>query len=275
VTITVTNSRIQFNVYGTKYSLPVPDARIIFTTAVSTATTRFINNAWETTVPYHFGGDVFMGGLSWLVPNRLPGHIRNIAWTADISIDKAGVSLLWDWGAAVYWKFGDHPDLRIKPVSGWWFNAYRNKDDAGTPENYKSYLVPGATGSRHHKQYTGHHSRRNKVSCRAGNDHHFDKPPYWTWPRKITLPPASGKQGLVVWVGPNPSSGAFTLSVRTDSNKPITVMISDNFGNLIEKHERLNPAGVLRFGQRLKTGFYMVEVIQGTDKKAVKVLKIN
>ena len=83
-----------------------------------------------------------MGGLSYKVPVTLPGNIKNIQWTADVSIDKPGVSLKWAWGAAVYSRFANHAGLNIKPVSGRRLNQYRNSDEAGTPENYKPYLVP-------------------------------------------------------------------------------------------------------------------------------------
>jgi hypothetical protein len=285
VTISVTNSKISFNLFGRQYSLSVPDSRIIFTTSATSATTKFVNNTWETTVPYYFSDDVFMGGLSYLVPNRLPGNIRNIVWSADVSIDKAGVSLYWDWGAAVYSQFGDNADLKIKPVSGWRYNPYFNYNDAGTPENYKRYLIPGATGNKYWRNYTGHHSSKKKVSCGGNNnndnghhddDLHFIKPPYWSGPKQIT--PSNGQGAwnkLRVTVGPNPSRNYFTLSISSKSNDLVTVIISDNFGKLMERHERINPSGVLRFGDKLKTGFYLVEVIQGNVKETVKVLKIN
>ena len=55
----------------------------------------------------------------------------------------------------------------------------------------------------------------------------------------------------------------------------MTVTIMDNFGKIMEKHERVNAAGVLRFGDKLKTGLYFVEVMQGGERKTVTVLKIN
>ena len=283
VTITVTNSKISFTVYGKKYSLPVPDSRIIFTPDVTSARTQFVNNVWETTVPYYFKDDVFMGGLSYLVPNNLPGNIRNVVWSADVSIDQPGVSLFWDWGAAVYSKLGNNGDLKIKPVDGWRYNSYFNFDNAGTPENYKAFLRSGGFGHGYRKHYTGRHSGKKKISCGDNNnnnghdgDHHFVTPPYWTGPKQITPPNGQGTQNrLDVRVGPNPSHNYFTLSVSSKNNDPVTVIISDNFGKIMEKYERVNASGTLRFGDKLKTGFYLVEVIQGEERKTVKVLKIN
>jgi Domain of unknown function (DUF4082)/PKD-like domain/Bacterial Ig domain len=281
VTIRVTNSRISFSANGKKYFLSVPDSRIRFADDIKSASTQFVNNVWETKVPLSFKDDVFMGGLSYLVRTNLPRNIRNIVWTADVTIDKAGVSLDWKWGAAVYSKFAGHAGLAIKPVDGWRYNPYWNFDDAGTPENYKRFLVPGATGNRYGKYYTGNYSRSKKISCGDKNDdddHGHTWPPPFKW-LDGKLSPLNGITDSIplmkVIAGPNPSRNYFTLSVITKRTNPMTVTIMDNFGKIMEKHERVNAAGVLRFGDKLKTGLYFVEVMQGGEKKTVTVLKIN
>ena len=280
VTILVTNSRISFTVYGKKYSLTVPDSRIRFAYDIRSASTKFVNNVWETNVPLSFSDDVFMGGLSYLVPTRLPRNIRNMTWTADVTIDKSGVSLDWKWGAAVYSKFAGNDGLDIKPVDGWRYNPYWNRDEAGTPENYKKYLVPGATGNRYGKDYTGHHSRSKKITCGKDDDddHHGHGWPPIKWLNGQLSPFAGIKDSinsLKVIAGPNPSRSYFTLSVITKKSEPMTVTITDNFGKVMEKHERVNAAGALRFGDKLKTGLYFVEVMQGGERKTITVLKIN
>jgi hypothetical protein len=265
VTITVTNSRIIFWVHGKKYSLNVPDSRIQFTSSVSTATTSFINNAWETKVPLAFGDDVFMGGLSYKVPVNLPGNMRNIMWTADVSIDQPGFSMKWRWGAAVYSKFADHAGLNIKPVDGLKFNQYQNSDEAGTPENYKSFLTSGATGKRHSKDYTGQQSEEKVVRC---NDKKNQFPPI----KPVNGPWTQNK--LSVFVNPNPSHNTFALRIISKSSDPISVIILDNAGNIMERHDRLNPLGMLRFGDKYKTGVYFAEIRQGDQLSRISVLKL-
>ena len=265
VTITVTNSRIIFWVHGKKYSLNVPDSRIQFTSSVSTATTSFINNAWETKVPLAFGDDVFMGGLSYKVPVNLPGNMRNIMWTADVSIDQPGFSMKWRWGAAVYSKFADHAGLNIKPVDGLKFNQYQNSDDAGTPENYKLSLTSGATGKRHSKDYTGQQSEEKVVRC---NDKKNQFPPI----KPVNGPWTQNK--LSVFVNPNPSHNTFALRIISKSSDPISVIILDNAGNIMERHDRLNPLGMLRFGDKYKTGVYFAEIRQGDQLSRISVLKL-
>jgi hypothetical protein len=265
VTITVTNSRITFWVHGKKYSLNVPDSRIQFTGAVSTATTSFINNVWETKVPLSFKDDVFMGGLSYKVPVNLPGNIRNITWTADVSVDQPGFSIKWRWGAAVYSKFADHAGLHIKPLNGDKYNQYLNSDDAGTPENYKLFLTSGATGKRQSKDYTGHQSEEKVVQCN-------DKKDQWPPIKRGNGPWTQNK--LSAFVNPNPSHNSFALRILSKSNDPISIVISDNAGNIIERHDRLNPLGMLRFGDKYRTGVYFVEIRQGDQLSRISVLKL-
>jgi hypothetical protein len=274
-TILVTNSQIVFWSFGKKYTLNVPDSRIQFTNDVNSATTAFINNVWVTKVPLWFKDEVFMGGLSYKVPVTIPGNIKDIQWTADVSIDKPGVSLKWAWGAAVYSKFANHPGLFVKPVSGPRLNQYRNSDEAGTPENYKPYLVTGGTSKNHWRKYTGEQSGKKVIKCRGkdGDDDHDDH----QWPpfTSIPTPHNPSNQSLNVFVNPNPSSNSFVLKIETKSKDPITVTITDNFGLVVGRYERINALGVLRFGDNLKTGLYFVEIKQGDLRRTITVLKVR
>jgi len=52
------------------------------------ASTQFVNGIWETNVPVNYNGNVFLAGLSYLVPHNLPGGIRNVVWSMDIETDQ-------------------------------------------------------------------------------------------------------------------------------------------------------------------------------------------
>jgi len=232
-----------------------------------------------------------MGGLAYLVPATIPRNTKNITWTADVSIDKPGVSLDWQWAAAVYSKFATHDELAIKPVSGSKANPYRNSDEAGTPENYKLYLVSHATDKKPGNDNKGHHSKHQKISCKDGkgehdghdddddddedeDDDHDDKKHKRTPSFKSLPGPIVPGKKLEVSVGPNPSSGYFLVQVQSKSNAPITVRILDSYGKEMEKYERVSSTGTLRVGDRLKAGLYFVEVIQGGDRKTVIIVKV-
>ena len=164
VTINITNGVINFIANNVEYNLDVPDARIRFDATVTSASTQFINNVWETVVPRHYTNDIFMSGLSYPVPVNFPGNYMNVRWTSDISVDKSGLSLDWRWSAAVYSSLEDHPGINVKPINGITQNPYPNFDRAGTPENFKSFVVDGAKGTGG-TNYTGSFSARSTATC--------------------------------------------------------------------------------------------------------------
>ena len=56
----------------------------------------------------------------------------------------------------------DYNALGVKPVDDDKKNPYLNHDHAGTPENFKPYVIGGATGDGGHN-YTGNYSPGNDV----------------------------------------------------------------------------------------------------------------
>jgi len=140
---------IQFSANGTAYNLSVADTVILFSPSATSASTVFdaVNNQWNITVPLSFSGNVFLGGLAYPVSTALPGGINPVDWTETFYTDTTGVSLNWKWAAAVYTSFSlDNNTVGVKPIDGNTLNPYSNSDHAGTPENYKSYVVGGARG---------------------------------------------------------------------------------------------------------------------------------
>jgi hypothetical protein len=108
-------------------------------------------------------GDTFFSGLGYLVPADLPGGIHNVTWSGTISTGTPGVKVKWQWAAAVYTMFdADYNLLGVKPVDDNKKNPYLNNDHAGTPENFKPYVIGGATGGGGHN-YTGNYSRSKDV----------------------------------------------------------------------------------------------------------------
>jgi hypothetical protein len=155
VTITFTNQTITSPNFG---PLPVPDSTVIFDPAVNFATTTFGPGGVSTTmVPSNptLAGNTFFSALSYQVPANLPGGIKNVTWSGTISSDTPGVKVSWKWGAAVYTNFStDYNALGVKPVDDNKKNPYLNADHAGTPENFKPFVIGGATGGGG-SNYTG------------------------------------------------------------------------------------------------------------------------
>ena len=163
VTITFTNQTITIPGIG---SVPVPNATVKFIPGAPSATTAFnAVTGWTTTVPSNIKGNTFLSGLNFLVPSNLPGSLHPVTWSGTISIDTPGVSINWQWAAANYPTFSADPSLLgVKPVDDATLSIYHNKDHAGTPENFKQFVVGGGTGGGA-ANYTGSLSATKSV-CR-------------------------------------------------------------------------------------------------------------
>jgi hypothetical protein len=151
VTVGFTGS-IQFTLNGIPHIVPVPGALVTFSPVVTQATTVFSSGQWVTMVPLSgLAGNVFLDGVALQAPfpTGLPGGIHGVTWQGMFFSMTTGISAQWQWAAAVYAdvNFGaDYTLLGVKPVDDNKASAYQNSDHAGTPENFKSSVVGGATG---------------------------------------------------------------------------------------------------------------------------------
>jgi hypothetical protein len=175
VTIFVRSSAITFTAAGTDYSVPAPDANVVFSPDLTVATATFdaANNLWEITVPSGLSGDTLLDAVSFLVPPEgLPGGIQNVTWSAAFSTDTAGVTLQWKWTAAVYPpSFGtDYNALGVKPVDDPEASQYDNSDNAGTPESFKTEVISGAMGDGR-SNYTGGYCTAEQSKARDHRKH--------------------------------------------------------------------------------------------------------
>jgi hypothetical protein len=157
VTLDFTNDTISFTANGTNYTWTAPNAEVKISPTATTATTTFdaATNTWETTLPTHFSGNAFLDALAVPLPSGLPGGIKNVTWQGDFTSNTAGLSVNWQWAAAVYTHFSsDYNALNVKPVDDNHVSVYQNSDHAGTPEAFLPYVIGGATGGGG-SNYTG------------------------------------------------------------------------------------------------------------------------
>jgi len=167
-TIVFSGSTISFAAGATTYQLNVPDSTITFSPTATEASTSFDGVSWTTVVPSSFSQDVFLDGLSFQTPaGGLPGGINPVTWSGTFVSSARGVTVEWQWGAAVYTQFStDDTALGVKPVDGDKSNPYQNSDHAATPENFKAYVTGGARGGGG-SNWTGSYSGTNAVvPCR-------------------------------------------------------------------------------------------------------------
>ena len=165
-TIHFTNQTITFKANNVPYSLSVPDATVTYCPSCTPATTTF-SGSWMTSVPSSgLSGNQFLSGLAFKVPSGgFPGGIKSVTWSGTFSSSLSGVKIQWQWGAAVYTSFdGSMVNLGVKPVDDNKNSVYKNSDHAGTPENYKTFVIGGSTGGGG-ANYTGSLSSTQSESC--------------------------------------------------------------------------------------------------------------
>jgi hypothetical protein len=155
---------VSFTANGTAYTVAVPNTTVTFTQLATKATTTYSASGWLVTAPLKFNGNVFLGGAALPVPAGLPGGIKNVTWRTDVTADAPKVSVSWKWGAAAYSSFGSPDAVGVKAVDDMKVDAYRNNDMAGTPENFKGFVVRGATGTGG-TNYTGGYSTSKSVAA--------------------------------------------------------------------------------------------------------------
>lgn len=156
----------QATITSGQFTVAVPDATIIISPSVTTASTTFdaVTNTWTTVVPRSYSGNVFLAGATLPAPNGLPGGIKPVVWQADFTTDTPGVNINWKWAAAVYTTFSsDYNAVGAKPIDGSAANPYANSDHAGTPENFKAFVFGGARGGGG-SNFTGSYSATKSVT---------------------------------------------------------------------------------------------------------------
>jgi len=155
-TVYVSHASITFTANGTTYNLKVPSSAITFSSTTTTATTDFVQltpvflgKGWKTQLQSSgLAGNDLMTAVQFAVPaGGLPGGIKNVSFTATFSSFASGLSVNWQWGAAVYTSFdSDYNALGVKSVDDNQASIYKNSDHAGTPENFKTSVTGGARG---------------------------------------------------------------------------------------------------------------------------------
>jgi hypothetical protein len=144
----------------------LPDANITIDPNATSASTTFdpVNNVWITTIPFDLDDNSFLTGMPWIAPAAgLPADVEPVNVCGTFASDVATVDIGWRWAAAAYSSFGsDNTTLGVKPMDTDFDNPGANHDLAGTPENYKQFVIPGARG-KGGKNYTGSYSRSSVI----------------------------------------------------------------------------------------------------------------
>ena len=79
--------------------------------------------------------------------------------------------------------------------------------------------------------------------------------------------------GFKIDILPNPSENYFSLVVNTGDNSPITVRVMDILGRVVEVRNNISVNENYKFGNNLKSGAYLAEIIQGQNRKVIRLIK--
>ena len=148
-TFQVTNSRILLD--GQTYT--GPDAAVNVSTSATQGTVTYSGGFFSSTYPSTLSPRKFMTGMIVYLPSGLSAH-QKVTWSAHFTSPNAGMRIHWQWAAATYSQLGTPDELGIKPVDGPNGSVYADSAQAGTPENYEQYWIPGAR-SAGKNDYTG------------------------------------------------------------------------------------------------------------------------
>ena len=94
----------------------------------------------------------------------------------------------------------------------------------------------------------------------------------------VVTPPAvvtEQPRAFQVKVYPNPSSAEFSLQVMSSNAEPISVRIMDATGIVLKVNATLIKGSVVKLGGELKGGTYFAEVIQGSQRQVLRLVKLN
>jgi len=168
ITLSGVDSSVKTNIYltdatatftsGSTYTVNVPDGIISITPTGTCSSTTFSQSTWQTSIPASLisSNTIFAQAVAMPVTTSLPGSITPVTYQARFYVDQPGVTVRWQWGAAVYTtNMTGYSTLGVKSATSSNSDCtYTNSDAAGTPETKKASLTRGATGNGS-SQYTG------------------------------------------------------------------------------------------------------------------------
>ena len=79
--------------------------------------------------------------------------------------------------------------------------------------------------------------------------------------------------GLAIVAMPNPSAKGFMLNVTGDAGSKLMLLIMDISGRIIET-KSVTSNQTIRIGDNYRAGMYFAEVVQGNERKIIKLVKI-
>jgi YVTN family beta-propeller protein len=84
---------------------------------------------------------------------------------------------------------------------------------------------------------------------------------------------ATTEEELKVTVMPNPSTSYFTLKLESKYETPVNLRVMDGTGRVVDAKSKIGANSTFQIGHNYSSGTYYAELIQGTRRKIVKLVK--
>ncbi len=86
---------------------------------------------------------------------------------------------------------------------------------------------------------------------------------------------ASTEEELKVTVMPNPSTTYFTLKLESKYETPVNLRVMDGSGRVVDAKSKIGSNSTFQIGHNYSSGTYYAELIQGTKRKVVQLMKVK
>jgi SdrD B-like domain len=253
-TINVTDQTISYVANGTTNTVNLPNSQLTLTPGATSASATFdaSSNTWDISAPSSVSGNVFLGGGALSLPNGLPGGVKNVTWSADFTTNTSGIMINWQWAASAYSTTfpSDLSGVGVKPVDANNLSVYKNSDHAGTPENFKSFVLGGARGGGG-SNFTGSYSGTASI-----------------YPGLVLNPPPATLSGFVYY--DSNQDGVFDSGDAPLQDQIVNLTGVDTAGDVISVSTSTGTNGSYSFSGLLP-GTYQVSVVPSNPLVASNV----
>jgi len=86
---------------------------------------------------------------------------------------------------------------------------------------------------------------------------------------------ATTDEDLKVTVSPNPSTTYFTLKIESKYATPVSMRVMDGRGRVVDAKSEIGANSTIQIGHNYASGTYYAEMIQGTKRKVVQLIKVR
>jgi hypothetical protein len=89
----------------------------------------------------------------------------------------------------------------------------------------------------------------------------------------LELTTTTKEEDLIVTVMPNPSTTYFTLKLESKYQTPVNMRVMDGSGRVVDAKSKIGANSTFQIGHNYSSGTYYAELIQGTKRKVVQLIK--